>query len=61
MLFAFTFLIEDHFPKDDVFYGSDVDGTLRSIFREAVLPSPSKGGVAVSGIEVSFRAIQQIV
>ena len=60
MLFAFPFLIKDHFPKDDVFYGSDVDRTMRGIFREAILPSPCKGGVAVSGIEVGLESRRDV-
>jgi len=50
MLFAFTFLVKDHFPKDDIFCGGKLDRTLQGVFREAVLPSPSKCGIAVSGI-----------
>jgi hypothetical protein len=55
MLFAFAFLIKDHFPKDNVFYGCNVDRPVQGIFGEAVLPSPGKCGIAVTGVEVGLE------
>jgi hypothetical protein len=46
MLFAFTFLIKDHFPKDDVFRRCNVDRPMQGIFSKAVPPSLGKFGIA---------------
>ena len=41
---------------DNVFRGSDVDGTIRGLFDEFMPPSPGECGVAVSGVEDGFEA-----
>lgn len=60
MLFAFTFLIKDHFPKDDVFRRCNVDRPMQGIFSKAVPPSPGKCGIAVAWVEVGLKARRDV-
>jgi hypothetical protein len=60
MLFAFAFLIKDHFPKDNVFHGCNVDRSVQGIFGEAVLPSPGKCGIAIAGVEVGLETSRDV-
>lgn len=55
VLLVFSFLVEDHFPEDDVFHRSDVDWSMGRVFGQAVLPSPSEGLVTIAGIEVGLK------
>ena len=56
VFFAAAFFVKNQLPQDDVFRGSDVDGTRRGLFDKFMPPSPCERGVAVSGVEVGFEA-----
>jgi hypothetical protein len=60
MLFAFAFLIKDHFPKDDVFRRRNVDRPMQGIFCKAVPPSPGKCRIAVAWVEVGLEASRDV-
>ena len=53
-LVAVSFPIENHFPKNNIFCRGNMHFATRRIFCKPMLPSPGKGGIAVSRIEVSL-------
>ena len=60
VLLAFSFLIENHFPKNNIFCRSNINFPTRRIFGKAMLPSPCKGDIAVSRIEVSLQTSRDV-
>jgi len=60
VLLAFSFLIENHFPKNNIFCRSNINIPTRRIFGKAMLPSPGKCGIAVSRIEVGLQARRDV-
>lgn len=57
---AFSFLVENHFPENNIFCRSNMHWTKRRIFGKSMLPSPGKSGIAVSRIEVGLQASRDV-
>ena len=60
MLLAFSFPVENHFPKNNIFCRSNINFPRRCIFGKAMLPSPGKGDIAISRIEISLQTSRDV-